>query len=104
LLTDGVERVDGRVGDGDERDAVGAHLHGDPDRPRGHEQGPRRVGRSCSVARSQRLREREEGSNGGRVGEWEGEERRRGMGTVNESFHGTTTRLMSWLSRGAADI
>jgi hypothetical protein len=36
-LTDGVERVDGRVGDGDERDAVGAHLHGDPDRPRrGH--------------------------------------------------------------------
>lgn len=33
---DGVERVDGRVGDGDERDAVGAHLHGDPDRPRGH--------------------------------------------------------------------
>jgi len=36
LLTDGVERVDGRVGDGDERDAVGAHLHGDPDRPRGH--------------------------------------------------------------------
>lgn len=38
-LTDGVERVDGRVGDGDKRDAVGAHLHGDPDRPRRHGHG-----------------------------------------------------------------
>lgn len=34
LDDDGVQRIDGRVADGDERDAVGADLHGDADRPR----------------------------------------------------------------------
>lgn len=29
-----MQRIDGRVADGDDRDAVGAHLHGDADRPR----------------------------------------------------------------------
>jgi len=61
---DGVERVDGRVGDGDERDAVGAHLHGDPDRPRRH-------GHARSVGRlvlGGWITAREEGNEG----EWEG--------------------------------
>lgn len=58
-LTDGVEGVDGRVGDGDERDAVGAHLHGDPDLPRGH-------GRSLAAWIAAMDGKREWGSGAGR--------------------------------------
>jgi hypothetical protein len=87
LLTDGVERVDGRVGDGDERDAVGAHLHGDPDRPRGH--GRPLAGWIAAGARRRRERDGRGGEAGGDVRErvklgrlerWEGRRRRSEVG------------------------
>lgn len=57
---DGVERVDGRVGDGDERDAVGAHLHGDPYRLRGHGRSlARRLGSRCGKTAAGMARRRE---------------------------------------------
>lgn len=106
-LTDGVERVDGRVGDGDERDAVGAHLHGDPDRPRrGHGRSlARSLGSRCGKKTAAEGGARRRGKRRARCasvlklgggsfagamaeGGWGGVEMKKGGG---ESFHGATT-------------
>uniref|UniRef100_A0A0A9G8D6 Uncharacterized protein n=1 Tax=Arundo donax TaxID=35708 RepID=A0A0A9G8D6_ARUDO len=69
---DGVERVDGRVADGDDRDAVGADLHGHPDR-RNRRHGwlaPRRLGLGVAPALDRGERERKGGRE--RERQWSG--------------------------------